>query len=323
MDIPPDYIPEKSSQKRRPKAAKGQQHQQNFYNDFDMPNQQSQQFAPNFGQQDMFYGGQGSQVFSPAGYGGQMPNFQQFPGQQLLSDPVTNMAMQYGQVLAGQGKDLVNQNIQQYVASSKLKNYFAVDTIYVGKKLGILLFPFTHTDWSVHHSQDEPVAPRYEINAPDLYIPMMAFVTYLLVAGMVLGTQGRFTPEQLGVQASSALVWLIVELLAFSLSLYILNLTTSLRYLDIISYCGYKFVGMTISLLAGVAMSTSVYYGVLAWFCITLAFFLIRTMKVQVTPQQREDGYSKGAKRSLYFVLAVSLAQPLLMWWLTSYIMLS
>ncbi|BFZ07472.1 hypothetical protein BsWGS_10511 [Bradybaena similaris] len=320
MDIPPDYIPEKSSQKRRPKAAKGHQHQQNFYNDFEMPNQQQQQFIPSFGQQDMFYGGQ---VYTPAGYGGQTSHFPQFPGQQLLSDPVTNMAMQYGHALAGQGKELVNQNIQQYVASSKLKYYFAVDTVYVGKKLGILFFPFTHTDWSIHHSQDDHVAPRYEINAPDLYIPMMAFVTYILVAGMVLGTQGRFTPEQLGVQASSSLVWLIIELLAFLLSLYVLNLNTSLRYLDIISYCGYKFVGMTFSLLAGVAINTSAYYGVLSWFGITLVFFLIRTMKVQVMPHQSEDGYSKGAKRSLYFVLSVSVVQPLLMWWLTSYIMFS
>ena len=26
-------------------------------------------------------------------------------------------------------------------------------------------------DWSIKYNKDEPVAPRYEINAPDLYIP--------------------------------------------------------------------------------------------------------------------------------------------------------
>jgi hypothetical protein len=316
MDIPSEYRTEKPSQKRHQKATRGQQQQQ-FYNDFSAQSQQQsqQQFKANFGQQDMFYG----QVYNQPGYGG--PGPAQFPGQQFLQDPVTNMAVQYGQALAGQGKDLVNQNIQQYVASSKLKYYFAVDTAYVGKKLGLLLFPYTHRDWSVHHSQEDPVAPRYEINAPDLYIPIMAFVTYILVAGLVLGTQGRFSPEQLGVQATSALVWLIIELVAFLLSLYVLNLNTSLKYLDIIAYCGYKFVGMTFSLLAGIASNITVYYGVLLWFCISLVYFLIRNLKVQVMPHHDDDGYSRGAKRSLYFTLSVSLVQPLLMWWLTSYIM--
>ena len=26
-------------------------------------------------------------------------------------------------------------------------------------------------DWAIKYDQDQPVAPRYEINAPDLYIP--------------------------------------------------------------------------------------------------------------------------------------------------------
>jgi hypothetical protein len=31
------------------------------------------------------------------------------------------------------------------VSTSRLKYYFAVDTSYVGKKLGLLLFPFLHS----------------------------------------------------------------------------------------------------------------------------------------------------------------------------------
>ena len=35
--------------------------------------------------------------------------------------------------------------LEKYVSPSKLKYYFAVDTTYVGKKLAMLLFPYTHT----------------------------------------------------------------------------------------------------------------------------------------------------------------------------------
>lgn len=34
--------------------------------------------------------------------------------------------------------------IDRFVPVAKLKCYFAVDTLYVGKKLGLLLFPFLH-----------------------------------------------------------------------------------------------------------------------------------------------------------------------------------
>lgn len=43
------------------------------------------------------------------------------------------------------------------------------------------------------YQQDTPVAPRFDVNAPDLYIPAMAFITYVLVAGLALGTQNRYT----------------------------------------------------------------------------------------------------------------------------------
>jgi len=341
MDLPSEYRADtstnmepngsnsKTGQKRRPKG-KGQKGapppQANYFQDFN--NQQP--YMQNPGQPDMFYGGQqmgydqggfGGQPGAMNQFGGQQFPGQQFPGQQYLNDPMANMAMQYGQQLAGQGQDIVQKKVEKYMSASKLKYYFAVDTSYVGKKLGLLVFPFTHSDWSIHYNQDEPVAPRYEVNAPDLYIPVMAFVTYILVAGMVLGTQDRFTPEQLGTQASTALVWIIIELVALTLSLYILNLNTQLKYLDILAYSGYKFVGMTLGLLTGLAFGASAYYCVLLWFCISLVFFLMRTLRVQVLPHQDADGFTRGGKRSLYLIMAVSLAQPLLMWWLTSYIM--
>lgn len=333
MDLPSEYRAGEANpddanakgQKRRPKGSKSQKSApaqfqgQPQYNFQDFGGQQQNPYMQNPGQPDMFYGGQG---YDQNAYGNQMSGMPQFPGQQYLNDPMANMAMQYGSQLAGQGKDIVNKNVEKYLAPSKLKYYFAVDTTYVGKKLGLLAFPYTHSDWSIHYNQDEPIAPRYEINAPDLYIPAMAFVTYVLVAGMVLGIQERFTPEQLGVQASSALVWVVIELVAMTLSLYIMQLNTELKYLDIIAYCGYKFVGMTFCLLAGASMGTMAYYCVLLWFCVALVFFLMRTLKVQVLPHQDNDSVTRGNKRSLYLILSISLAQPLLMWWLTSYVMM-
>ena len=55
------------------------------------------------------------------------------------------------------------------------------------KCLNISLFK----DWSCKYSRSELVQPRDDINTPDLYIPFMAFVTYILLAGAILGIQNR------------------------------------------------------------------------------------------------------------------------------------
>lgn len=244
-----------------------------------------------------------------------------FPGEQILNDPMASMAVQYGSSLAGQGKEYMHKNIEKYVSTTKLKYYFAVDTSYVGKKLALIFFPFTHSDWSIRFNHDEPVAPRDEVNAPDLYIPVMALVTYLLTTGVVMGVQNRFTPEQLGIQASSALVWLVLELLIIMLSLYILNVNTDLRYMDILAYSGYKYIGMIAVLLAGLLFKSAGYYLLLLWFSFSTAYFLLKTLRIQILPHTEADGFTRGSKRSLYLILSISIMQPILMWWLTYRVM--
>lgn len=70
----------------------------------------------------------------------------------------------------------------------------------------------------------------------------MGFVTFVLLNGVVLGMQSRFSPEALGMAASSLLAWLAAEVLILWLCLYLLAVTSQLRWLDIISFCGYKYV---------------------------------------------------------------------------------
>ncbi|CAD6231728.1 GSCOCG00001557001-RA-CDS [Cotesia congregata] len=232
----------------------------------------------------------------------------------ILAEPmVANMAMQYGDALVGSGK----QHLQKYVPVSALKYYFAVDTDYVFLKLALLFFPFTHKDWSVKYEQDVPLQPRYEKNAPDMYIPTMAFLTYVVIAGLSLGTQERFTPEQLGIIASTALAWGIIELVVHTITLYVMNLDTSLRTLDMVAYGGYKYVGINLAILLSLIFGRVGYYGVLMYFSISLAFFLIRSLKLRVIPEGHSSYSATGNKRRLYFILFFAALQPLLMWWLS------
>lgn len=242
----------------------------------------------------------------------------------LFSDPMASAAMMYGSSLANTGKDMVNKEISRFMSVNKLKYFFAVDTRYVLKKLMILLFPYTHQDWEVRYHRDTPLTPRQDVNAPDLYIPTMAFITYILLAGMALGIQKRFSPEVLGLCASTALVWLVIEVLVMLLSLYLLTVHSDLSTFDLIAYSGYKYVGMIFTVFCGLIFGSDAYYVALAWSSCALMCFIVRSLKMKILPSISSDTMGTGPSAKpqfrLYITVATAVFQPIIMYWLTSHL---
>jgi hypothetical protein len=53
----------------------------------------------------------------------------------------------------------------------------------------------------------------------------------------------RFSPEQLGITATSAFLWTFVEVMAILFSFYICSVMAEIKALDLVAFCGYKYVG--------------------------------------------------------------------------------
>ncbi|CAG8800578.1 33237_t:CDS:2 [Racocetra persica] len=133
-----------------------------------------------------------------------------------LNDATTQMGMEFGRTALSAGTEYMEKNINRYVDIPALKYYFKyyfkVNNSYVANKIRLLLFPWRHKRWTrivIRSEQNGQLEgfkpPRDDINSPDLYIPAMALVTYVLLTGIVSGTQGnKFHPEILGVNATSA-----------------------------------------------------------------------------------------------------------------------
>ena len=130
---------------------------------------------------------------------------------------------------------------------------------YVLAKLTLVLFPWRHHPWSrqqtTSHSprSSSPSAthflpPREDVNAPDMYIPLMAFVTYVLLTTLLAGLNGRFEPQLLGMTFSNASVVIILELLVLWLGRYFLNISSESQIYDLVAYSGYKFVGVIVTI---------------------------------------------------------------------------
>lgn len=53
----------------------------------------------------------------------------------------------------------------------------------------------------------------------------------------------RFSPEVLGLCASTALVWVVMEVLALLLGIYLATVRSDLSTFHLLAYSGYKYVG--------------------------------------------------------------------------------
>ena len=89
--------------------------------------------------------------------------------------------------------------------------------------------------------------PREDLNSPDMYIPVMAFVTYILLSTVLAGLRGAFRPELLGLTATNAFAVVIIELILLKLGTYLLNISNASQWLDLVAYSGYKFVGVIVT----------------------------------------------------------------------------
>lgn len=160
------------------------------------------------------------------------------------------------------------------------------------------------------------ISPREgDINAPDMYIPVMAFVTYILLSALLYGLSGTFHPELLGYTASYAVSSVIFELVGLRFGCYMVNVPVS-RLLDLAAYSGYKFVGVTVSILATALIGRGwLSWVVFAYVYLANAFFLLRSLKYVLLPDiDGADGtanvYSTAPrqmrKRRTWFLFAYS-----------------
>ena len=72
-------------------------------------------------------------------------------------------------------------------------------------------------------------------------------------------------------------------------------------------------------LLIGLLLnSKTAYYLALAYVSLAIVFFLLRTLKLRIEPEVH--GMEMHGKRKLYMMLLYAGLQPLIIWWLTSYL---
>ena len=248
----------------------------------------------------------------------------------LLSNPLAQAAFSaYGPQLSKQVSGLF-----AFLNLHRLKYYFHVNNAYVLHKLYILLLPFLHRSWKRHTSDSlshtgeslDPAAlyapnapsqyrpPSEDVNAPDLYIPCMAFFTYIILLSYTYATthaNTTFDPELIGVLASSTLVLLCIETAVVRLGLYLISADAIPHLLDLVAYISYKYVhAILILLLTHLVDSALLYYSAILVLGGLHGLFMMRTMKRAMTPTiDAQTLAAQGTMRSNYFLVCVGALQ--------------
>lgn len=210
-----------------------------------------------------------------------------------MNDATAQFGMQLGQSAVAAGQEYVQRNFGTIFPSTTLKHHFNVSNSYVINKIKLVLFPWLQKPqaWrrKVRRSESgqatEWASPREDINSPDLYIPSMAFVTYILLCALHAGLQKQFHTKVLGEAASRGLVVIILDFAFVKLGCYFLNVQDSSQVVDFVAYGGYKFVGVIFSLVPSFLSAMPILNTLLFIYAfLANAFFLLRSLRSVVLP---------------------------------------
>ncbi|KZV70137.1 hypothetical protein PENSPDRAFT_579791, partial [Peniophora sp. CONT] len=134
------------------------------------------------------------------------------------------------------------------------------------------------------------------------------------------GLQDKFHPEILGVTGSKSVFVLLCDFVFVKIGCYLLGVQGSGPVVDLLSYGGYKFVGVIVMLVAGLLSSSRMLY--LFAFVYTFlanAFFLLRrSLRSVVLPDAAAPGavgtvsHAQRSRR-MTFLFLVAVVQVLWM----------
>lgn len=232
----------------------------------------------------------------------------------FLNDPAAALASQF----ARSGFEQSNQYLQENFGSLQgdIKYYFQVSNSYVFKKIILILMPYNHKDWNRVSTKEtgtnQFLPPNLDINAPDLYLPLMSFVTYILLWAAFQGINGDFHPQLFGYLASQTIAFSVLDVVIFKTGLYLLNCPQSKIY-DIISFSGYKYVSIIVLLILKYLVGNylgSFYYIVVLLLIANLSIFLMRSLRFLILPQSTSMNNtitSKQRKIRIQFLFVYSV----------------
>ncbi|GAB4817101.1 hypothetical protein N2152v2_004147 [Parachlorella kessleri] len=229
----------------------------------------------------------------------------------LMTGFAGNMLRQQGQTYLARVQAYV-QPTMGFLSGGIVQYHFSITPEYVRSKLLMLLAPFLKK-WHYTRTLEQIsgghkyLPPRQDVNAPDLYIPLVAVWSYCILRGVAALAVGKFQPDMVYNTASSALLAWLLHTLVLRIMMAMLGIGSVVPFLELVSYAGYAFVPACGSLLAAMTLGGMGYHIVWAYGSLCMAIFLVRTMKRVIFQEARH--YSLESTTHNYLLLGLAVLQ--------------
>jgi protein transport protein YIF1 len=154
--------------------------------------------------------------------------------------------------------------------------------------------------------------------APDLYLPIMSGITYVLLSAFLSGTVGKFNPQVIPSITSQCFIVQILEVACIRFGFYLMQ--SQVAMLDLFSYTGYKYLGLCINMIVAIMLGrhglgitlvsgTRGFYIAFLWTATSLSYFMLKTMANNIPLHTAPH----GPKREV-MVIIFATSQFITMW---------
>jgi hypothetical protein len=232
--------------------------------------------------------------------------------------------------LAQQGVKTAGARMRAYIPGlsglwDALRYHFHVDNVYMLRKMKLLIFPkqkVWHRTTPTTPGVSKSLPPVVDINAPDLYLPVMSFVTFSLLAGLLQGTLGKFDPAYIQSTIMFSFTLLSVEAIAARFAFGTILQVPTISIMDFVCYSGYRYFGLCLILLVETASrgTASLYYIMLLWLGVANSLFLYQSLGASISNAHMKKpagGINKNGAMLVAF--GYSVLQLLIMWYLSAF----
>eukprot|EP00882_Tetradesmus_deserticola_P010921 GHRQ01011546.1.p1 GENE.GHRQ01011546.1~~GHRQ01011546.1.p1 ORF type:complete len:372 (+),score=124.71 GHRQ01011546.1:600-1715(+) len=208
--------------------------------------------------------------------------------------------------------------IKTNMTGGTMSALFNISNNYVANKLLMLLLPLL-SRWTYGRMHEQIAGgqryrpPSVDVNAPDLFIPLMGLWAYALMSCIVLAFKHTFKPELMSGTLYSACFawgvhWVVARLLLRGLNV------PGVPWAELLAYTGYPFVMISITIVAGFLAGKWGYYALGAYGSLCMAIFMVKTMKRVIFQETRT--YGTDMRTANYLLLALAVFQFPFSFWL-------
>ncbi|EMS17377.1 protein YIF1A, putative [Entamoeba histolytica HM-3:IMSS] len=212
----------------------------------------------------------------------------------IATNPLASAGLSVAQNYLNQGDQLLKSQLGGIFSFDAWRYYFNVNTSFVLKKILMIIMPYPFLGtWERKYVIGEDQSklynvPQEDIYAPDLYIPLMGFISYVLAIGFYYGSKGTFTPETLSMTTTLCLILISLEVMILKFLEYMLfNYSSDFRIY--LSYVSYVFVPVLMCTFVGSLQIPYLTYIALLFFGTSYAFFLYKTLFGSLASIQTEE----------------------------------